>query len=119
VIRDTAGSYVLRVDRLFGSFSLDEEAPAPSEPAPAPTTPTVVRPEVMPPVALTNWWLIGSVVAVLGIVGATAWFLARKRLTDIFRLSFFTVRMAILKLCASAKQMGNCLKILLGNIRRR
>ena len=50
---------------------------------------------------------------------ATAWFLARKRLADIFRLSVFTIRMAILKLCASAKQIENCLKILLGNIRRR
>jgi len=97
VSRETAGSYEVRFDRLFGSFSVLEAAKppttqAPTAPAPAPPATTVPPPAqpVTPPiptptppeVPLTtpvNWWLIGGITAVVIIIGVAFWFLASRR----------------------------------------
>ena len=68
VTRNIEGSFEVRLDRLFGSFSVTEAAPAPA-------------PTETPPVDQSfNWWLIGSIIAgciVAGLLGY--FFIWRKR----------------------------------------
>jgi hypothetical protein len=66
VTRNIEGSFEVRLDRLFGSFSVTEAAPAPTE---------------TPPVDQSfSWWLVGSIIAgciVAGLLGY--FFIWRKR----------------------------------------
>ena len=92
VSKKTEGDYEVRVDRLFGSFSITEgPAPAPAPtPAPPPTppkppvtpapTPTPApAPPPAPPVPTTNWWLIGSIIIAVIIIAAAVWLVIRRR----------------------------------------
>ncbi len=100
VTRNTEGSYEVRLDRIFGSFTVTEAAapPAPPAPAPAPApaptpapapapaptpvpAPTPAPPPAppTPPVTAINWWLIGGIIAAVLIIAAVAWVVVRRR----------------------------------------
>jgi PGF-pre-PGF domain-containing protein len=94
VTRAAEASYEVRVDRLFGSFSVTKLAPpvtpptpeppvTPSAPTPTPpVTPPAPTPEppVTPvtPVTPTNWWLIVGIIVGVIIIGAAAWLLVNR-----------------------------------------
>ncbi|MFC2033611.1 PGF-pre-PGF domain-containing protein [Chloroflexota bacterium] len=91
VAADAAGSYEVRIDRLFDSFTVTEAAPTPpaptpappaptpappTKPAPTPSTPTPTPPTKpapapptpAPPAPETNWWLIGGIIAAGAVI---------------------------------------------------
>jgi PGF-pre-PGF domain-containing protein len=85
------GSHEVRIDRLFGSFSVTKPVPAPTPtptpvpaptPTPAPTPAPVPTPTPTPaptPAPGINWWLIGGVIAAAIIIGLVAWQLVVRR----------------------------------------
>ena len=86
------GSYEVRIDRALGSLIVGEPVippeptptpePAP-EPVPSPAPEPVPTPEPLPlptPVTVTNWWLIGGIIAaVIVLLGAGAWYIIGRR----------------------------------------
>ena len=91
VTADAAGSYEVRVDRLFDSFTVAEAAPAPPAPIPTPPAPTPTppaptptppaptpappapapappAPAPAPPAPETNWWFIGGIIAAGAVI---------------------------------------------------
>ncbi len=94
VTRAAADNYEVRIDRLFGSFSVGEPVPPAPSPAPPVTTPEPPAPSPAPeappapsplpvtnevPVAPTNWWLIGGIIAAVAIIAITGWLLIARR----------------------------------------
>jgi PGF-pre-PGF domain-containing protein len=92
VTRNIEGSFEVRLDRLFGSFSVTEAAPAPA-------------PTETPPVDQSfNWWLVGSIVAgciVAGLLGY--FFIWRKRGLPLAKTwsakAVFGTKKAVIRLC--------------------
>ncbi len=67
VTRDAEGDYEVRVDRLFGSFSVTKVVTPP------------VTPPVKPPVKPINWWLIGGIIVGCVIIGMVIWLIVRRQ----------------------------------------
>ena len=73
--KDAAGNYIVDVGGLTDSFVVKEATPATAPPA-APPAPPVVPPTPAKPV---NWWLIGGISGIIGIIMAVSISLLIKR----------------------------------------
>ena len=93
VTRAAEGSYEVRFDRLFGSFSVTKPVPAPKPPVPAPKPPAPPAPPApapapaptppvappAPPVTPINWWLIGGIIGAAIVIAAAVWLVVAYR----------------------------------------
>lgn len=73
-VMDIAGTYTVDVNGLVGEFMVMVAPTPPAPPAPpAPPPPALPAPEA-------NWWLIGSIIAAVVVIGGLLWYLlvARK-----------------------------------------
>jgi len=77
--KDVAGTYIVNVNGLLGTFEVMAAYPAPSTTPVAPP-PEPQAPPVTPP-APTNWWLVGSIIAAVA-AGITLPVLLRWRRRD-------------------------------------
>jgi len=89
VVKEDAGIYNIAVNGLSGSFTVVEPPPAPPVPAPAPpppvpappapeiTAPVLPPPPPPAPAPITNWPMIGGIVAAVIVGGLLIFFVAR------------------------------------------
>ncbi len=80
--KDTAGTYLIDVNGLTGSFIVKERGEAPPTVTPPTVTPpTVTPPTPIPPITPTpfNWWIIAPIMAAVAVVGSLYFFLYRRR----------------------------------------